>query len=365
MKRVFSLILALTLLLSACAGSNPTDTTSSGPSAEPTAPSGETTAPTEASTAPGEESTVPTLPSQGTVQTHTLCGLTFTLDGTFEQITDQPDYATYHSDKISVEVSFGSMAELGEEICTSEALAGYFYDKAASAMGEDFEEILQSEQGGVSYVLMRGGEIVRTLVYGFYVCGDVGWTVAVNGYEPDLDEQSMIDMATGGVIDEEAIPELPLPEDPGPDTQPPTENEETDPFVPELPEPGNVIAFRGLTLNLDTLAEPTDVSETMLCFTCDGRRYDITYGTMEELPAPAADSGVLAWQLQEVYLAMWEQVSVERRNDINYVSCRDEDDFSAAVACYVSGDRWWTISTMGYMEITDQVLDLLTGAVTE
>ena len=537
MKKLLALLLALTVLLCAC-GNDPepsTDATekttapteattapteestepseeSTAPSEESTAPSEESTAPSEESTAPSEESTapseettepseettVPSLPAMGTTETYVLAGLSYTLTGNFEEVFQDETSASYASENLSVDVAFGAMTEVGEGITDSAAFAQYFYDEFFGLVEDAFDEVdevILDERNGVSYIFVHNEAEPQTVVVGFYVCGEVGWSIGISGFEPDLDVENMIDMATSGVIDESAIPELPGEDD---DPLVPEEGEpmeltfcgltfvldtsfnedfrdtyytgysnnaitvevvcealaslggkvtnsqeyaeyfgtewgealgevsygvagdlhyvtiDADMFdqtavygfyvsgdvgwmlcavsalpeltdrlteiatggtideasipvieVPELPEPSETLSYKGLTLTLPGVATPTYVDESYLYFTYDGWDFDMGAGTQEELPEPVADSAALAAQQALLYDGLWDSVSVDICNGTSYVHCQDEDGFAMILSCYVSGDNWWTVSSMDYFEDVENIIELVTVATVD
>ncbi len=498
MKKLFALLLALAMLLCACGSASEPSTgateKTTAPTEESTEPSEESTAPSEESTAPSEETTVPTLPSMGTTETHELAGLRYTLTGNFEEVFKDDFSASYMSENLSVDVGIGAMADADPSIADSAAFAQYFHDEMSGFVGEDYDEVVIGQRNGVSYVLMIAEEEPHTMVMGFYVCGEVGWTIGLSGFEPDLDVESMIDMATSGVIDESAIPELPEEDAPqSPEKGDPMEltfcglaflldtsfvedfrdtyytgysngaisvevscealsslggkvtnsqeyaayfatewgsslgevsyglageihyvvldakmfnqtavygfyvsgdvgwmlcavsgeaelkdrlveiatggtiDEASIPVldVPTLPDPSETISYKGLTLTLPGVATPTDVDASFLYFTYDGWDFEVGAGTQNELPDPVADGAGLAAQQALLYEGLWDSVSVDICNGTSYVCCQDADGFAVILACYVSGDNWWTISTMDYFENVEDIIELLTVATVD
>ena len=356
MNKLLAIVLAGAMALScgACAGSdsgesNPTESTAPGVSSVPA----ESTVPTEPSAAP----TQPSLPVQDTVQEWTLCGLTYTLIGSYEILSEEDCSIVHQGSNISVDVSFGALDQVDERVDSSESFARYMYHRVDDLFSEEFTQITMERRGDVSYLLCQGGETVRTIVWGFYVCGDVGWTIGVNGYEPDLDLEQMITMAVSGVIDVGAVPEPSVPNDPDADPTTPTEDDETD---PRLPEPGNDITFRGLTLHMSQTGVPTFVDDSVLRFTCGDLNYRISSGSVAELDTPAASGDELAGWYQKLYEGSWDTVTISACNGNSYVMGRDEDGFTLVLGCYVSGGNWWLVETMAFMEDTLAAVEIVT-----
>ncbi len=161
-------------------------------------PTDATEEPTDATEEPTDASTEPTVAVPDPMEVG-LNGLILTLDNSYELIDEEEGRLIYSGDSANLTVTFKTIKDWGCGATTSAEFADWYED---SIDPEDYDYVLNKEADGVSYLVCV--RTSGTVVYGFYVHDRVGWMVKASG----MDQAYLVGIATGGEIDEAAIPDI-------------------------------------------------------------------------------------------------------------------------------------------------------------
>lgn len=282
-----------------------TTTTASTPATEPT----ETEPPAE----PEDEELTPEQ-QRDKLSRFDAAGLTLYLGKEFEEVERDEDFICYEAGSLEVNVGFGFMSEVDEQIDSSRKFAKYYEDLEK----DNCDSILRNKQHGIYYIVAVDDD--ETTVCGFYVAKGYGWVVEITTEDFDTLGQTLIDYVTLGQVSQ--------------DFEPP---------APEVEVQPQKFSFAGLELTLDSTMRDTDFDDY-----CVYENEEITVRV--QLTALADVQGSTSkeyaqWYLDEYREDDWKQMFMETSDEkFYYVAMANEEGWVNLVGMYTYGDMAWIVS---------------------
>ncbi len=119
-------------------------------------------------------------------------GMTFYLDENMTEYYNDSYSANYYTEDIDLDIMSGAMEDVEADVGNSREFAEFF------AETETYGEVEYGKNNGITYIIEYEDD--AAVIYAFYVEGDTGWIVQVEGYPFEEYRDLMIQMATSGEL---------------------------------------------------------------------------------------------------------------------------------------------------------------------